>query len=143
MWHRPVVLFSLLYLLVRLLLRAPSPGGDREREFELELIVLRRELMVLKRKIGRPKLRRSDKVFLTVLSRVLPRQRWSPFIVTSGTLANARGSHCAAFLRTLYVLFFIEVGSRRLHITAATPDPDGTFATQQARKLCHTLDRRE
>jgi putative transposase len=48
-----------------------------------------------------------------------------------------------AFLRTLYVLFFIEVGSRRLHITAATRNPDGAFATQQARNLCFRLDERE
>ena len=75
------MLFSLLYLLLRLLLRVPSSGGDRERELELELIVLRHELMVLRRKAGRPRLCRIDKVFLTALSRVLPRQRWSSFIV--------------------------------------------------------------
>jgi hypothetical protein len=49
----------------------------------------------------------------------------------------------AAFLRTLYVLFFIEVGSRRLHITAATRNPDGAFVTQQARNLCFQLDERD
>jgi transposase InsO family protein len=48
-----------------------------------------------------------------------------------------------AFLRTLYVLFFIEVGSRRLHITAATRHPNGTFVTQQARNLCFELDERD
>ena len=80
------MLFSLLYLLLRLLQRVPSPGRDRERELELELLVLRHELTVLKRKVGRSKLRRVDKVFLTALSRVLPRQRWSAFIVTPGTL---------------------------------------------------------
>ena len=80
--------FSLVYLLLRLVLRVPSPGGrrDRERELEVELLVLRHELTVLRRKAGRPKLRRSDKVFLTALSRLLPRERWSSFIVTPGTL---------------------------------------------------------
>jgi len=39
------------------------------------------------------------------------------------------------FLRTLYVLFFIEVGSRRLHITSATRHPTGRFVAQQARNL--------
>ena len=48
-----------------------------------------------------------------------------------------------AFLRTFYVLFFIEVGSRRLHITTATRNPDGTFVTQQARNLCFELDERD
>jgi len=41
------------------------------------------------------------------------------------------------------VLFFIEVGSRRLHVTAATHNPDGTFVTQQARNLCFELDERD
>ena len=80
------MLFSLLYLLLRLVLRVSSPGGDRERELELELLVLRHELMVLKRKVGRPKLRRCDRLFVAALSRALPRQRWSAFIVTPGTL---------------------------------------------------------
>ncbi len=40
-----------------------------------------------------------------------------------------------AFLRTLYVLFFIEVGTRRLHLTASTRNPDGVFCAQQARNL--------
>jgi putative transposase len=40
-----------------------------------------------------------------------------------------------AFLRTLYVLFFIEVGTRRVHVTMATRNPDAAFVTQQARNL--------
>ena len=231
--------FSLVYLLLRLVLRVPSPGGrrDRERELEVELLVLRHELTVLRRKAGRPKLRRSDKVFLTALSRLLPRERWSSFIVTPGTLLrwhrelvkrtwthktrpvgrppldpklaalivrmagdNPRWGYLrikgecqkmglrvsattvkkvllgagldpaprrdgpswseflrsqaegilacdffiveTAFLKTLYVLFFIEVGSRRLHITTATPHPSGRFVTQQARNLSFKLDER-
>jgi putative transposase len=39
------------------------------------------------------------------------------------------------FLRTLYVLIFIEVGSRRLHFSASTSSPDTLFVTQQARNL--------
>src|SRR5512132_1042428 len=39
------------------------------------------------------------------------------------------------FLRTLYVLFFIEVGSRRLHVTSSTRNPSGEFVAQQARNL--------
>jgi hypothetical protein len=38
-------------------------------------------------------------------------------------------------LRTLYVLFFIEVGSRRLHVTTSTRNPSGEFVAQQARNL--------
>jgi putative transposase len=40
-----------------------------------------------------------------------------------------------AFLRTLYVLFFIEVRTRRVHVTMSTRNPDASFVTQQARNL--------
>jgi len=36
-----------------------------------------------------------------------------------------------AFLRTLYVFFFIEIGSRRLHVTSSTRNPSGEFVAQQ------------
>jgi transposase InsO family protein len=39
------------------------------------------------------------------------------------------------FLRTLYVLFFIEVRTRRVHLTMSTRTPDASFVTQQARNL--------
>jgi putative transposase len=38
-------------------------------------------------------------------------------------------------LRTLYVLFFIEVGTKRLHVTTSTRNPSGEFVAQQARNL--------
>jgi putative transposase len=39
------------------------------------------------------------------------------------------------FLRTLYVLVFIEVGTRRLRFSLATCAPDRVFCTQNARNL--------
>jgi transposase InsO family protein len=44
-----------------------------------------------------------------------------------------------AFLTTLYVLFFIEIGSRRVHVTVSTSKPDASFVTQQARNLVMRL----
>lgn len=41
----------------------------------------------------------------------------------------------SAFLRSFYVLFFIELSSRRVHITTATRHPDSPWVTQQARNL--------
>jgi transposase InsO family protein len=38
-------------------------------------------------------------------------------------------------LKTIYVLAFIEIGSRRLRFSLATSNPDGDFCTQQARNL--------
>jgi len=46
------------------------------------------------------------------------------------------------WLQRLYVLFFIEVGSRRVHLTGCTPNPTGLWVTQQARHLTWTLGGR-
>ena len=45
-----------------------------------------------------------------------------------------------AWLRTLYVLVFIELGSRRIHVSPSTAHPDSTWVTQQARNLALDLD---
>ena len=62
---------------------------------------------------------------------------WSEFLraQADGILACDFFTVETAFLRTLYVLFFIEVGTRRIRITSATRNPDGAFSAQQARNL--------
>jgi transposase InsO family protein len=45
-------------------------------------------------------------------------------------------------LRRLYVLFFIELGSRRVHLAGCTASPTGTWVTQQARQFIWTLQER-
>jgi putative transposase len=46
------------------------------------------------------------------------------------------------WLQRLYVLFFIELGSRRVHLVGCTTNPSGAWVVQQARQLAWTLPER-
>jgi putative transposase len=43
------------------------------------------------------------------------------------------------FLKRFYVLFFIELATRRVHLAGITTNPDGRWVTQQARNLLMQL----
>src|SRR4029450_10233176 len=62
--------------------------GRRRSEFakDVELLVLRHQLVVLARQAGRPSLRPADRAFLAALARVLPRRRRNALVVTPHTL---------------------------------------------------------
>ena len=197
---------------------------------EIEILVLRHELAVLRRQHPRPRLQPKDRALLAALSRLLPRARWSVFLVQPETLlrwhrlmvrrrwtylttSNGRppvpkevqqlvvrlarenprwgyqrihgellrlgwrvsassigrvlGAHGldpaprrastswrvflrqqaagivaydfftvdTVFLRRVYVLFVIELGSRRVHLAGVTDHPTGPWVAQQARNL--------
>jgi putative transposase len=196
---------------------------------ELEILLLRHELGILRRRVSRPAISWTDRLLLTAASRLLPRPRWSSFFVTPATLLrwyrrlvakrwtypcrrgrppirrdiralvlrlaqeNRRwgyqrivgelkglglvvsattvrawlrkaglgpvgrrgGMTWREFVRThrrsllavdfftvetiwlqrLYVMFFIELGSRRVHLAGCTPNPTAAWAMQQARQM--------
>jgi hypothetical protein len=43
------------------------------------------------------------------------------------------------WLRTIYVLFFIELGTRRIHLAGCTANPNKIWVPQQARQLVWDL----
>jgi len=78
------MLFSLLYMVLCAVFRLAPAGNQRDRE--VEILVVRHQVKVLKRKAGGPKLKRRDRLFLAAAARLLPRERWSCFIVRPATL---------------------------------------------------------
>jgi len=80
------MLLSLAYLVIRMLLRLVVPSSQGEAAKDLEIVVLRHELSVLRRQSKQPRFRPSDRAFLAAAARRLPRTRWEGFVVTPKTL---------------------------------------------------------
>ena len=65
------------------LLALLARGDDAKN---LEILVLRHQLAVLRRQVARPRLEPADRALLAAVSRVLPRADWSCFLVKPETL---------------------------------------------------------
>jgi putative transposase len=69
---------------------------------------------------------------------------WREFLRAQAASVVACDFFCVetALLRRYYVLFFIELQTRRVHLAGATTNPDGQWVTQQARNLslCGALE---
>jgi putative transposase len=224
------MVLSLVYLVFVSLSRLVAGRRRSELSKDVELLVLRHELVVLRRQHPRPRLSPADRAFFAALVRLLPRSRRGGLVVTPRTLLrwhrelvrrkwaqpqvrygrpsidaevlglvlrlaeeNPRWGYqrivgelrklsvsvspstvrrmlldaglqpaprrsgptwqeflrqqaagimaCDFFtvetvsLRRLYVLFFIELKSRRVHSAGSTANPTGAWVTQQARNL--------
>ena len=224
----------LLYLIFCQLLGWLVLLARRSATNNVELLVLRHEVAVLRRQVTRPRLDWADRAVLAALSRMLPRPSWNRLFVRPETLLRwhqdlvrrrwtcphrrgrpgvalelralvlrlarenptwgyrrIHGELCrlgyrigastvwailqrtgvdpapkrsaltwrqflraqakdvlavdfftvdTVFLQRLYVLFVIEVASRRVHVLGVTPHPVGDWVAQQARNLLMALN---
>ena len=78
--------WSFCYLAFRCVLQIAFLRRRSEEFKELEIVVLRHELSVLRRRTRRPQLTMADRVLLAAASRLLPRSSWRSFLVTPATL---------------------------------------------------------
>src|SRR3989442_15418361 len=76
---------ALVFLLVRRVLGLVGLGSKPDVK-DVEIAVLRHQLAVLRRQVARPRYAPTDRLVLATLARLLPRERWSGFLVTPATL---------------------------------------------------------
>jgi hypothetical protein len=87
---------SFVYLAFVSLLRLLMRCGRTVEVNDIELLVLRHQLEVLRRQLERPKLRASDRALLAATARLLPPARRQGLLVTPQTLLRWHRELCAA-----------------------------------------------
>jgi Integrase core domain len=148
------VVWSCVYLALCRLLQLVVLLFRSERSKELEILVLRHELAILRRQPRRAKLRPVDRAILAALSRALPRSALGSLSVRPATLlrwhrelVNRRWTYPRRpgrpWLDRRLQALLISLESRRIEFVACTPNPTGAWVTQQARNLRMTLDDRQ
>jgi hypothetical protein len=75
------VAFVIVHRVLSLVGLGPTPDAK-----DVEIVVLRHQLPVLHRQVTRPRYTPSDRIVLATLAKLLPRDRWSIFMVTPSTL---------------------------------------------------------
>jgi hypothetical protein len=80
-----MVVRTLAFVIVRRVLGLVGLGPASDAK-DIEIAVLRHQLMVVRRQVARPRYAPADRMVLAVLARWLPWGRWSVFLVTPATL---------------------------------------------------------
>src|SRR5450756_1380891 len=83
MWE---LVWSFIYLALRRVLGLLVLRGRSQRSKDLELVVLRHEVQILRRQVRRLELQPADRGFLAAASQVLDRRRWGSLVVAPATL---------------------------------------------------------
>jgi putative transposase len=78
--------WSWMYVLTRRTLQLVVLRARGDAAKDVELLMLRHEVAVLRRQVVRPALQPSDRLLLAAPSRMLPRDRWGAFFITPATL---------------------------------------------------------
>src|SRR4051812_22535548 len=76
---------TLVFVIVRRVLGLVGLGPTPDAK-DVEIAVLRHQLMVVRRQVARPRYTPQDRLVLAMLARLLPRDRWPALLVTPSTL---------------------------------------------------------
>ncbi len=107
--------------------------GRSDRAEELEILVLRHELSILRRQVGRPRFEAHDRVLLAAFSRMLPRRSWNAFSVRPLIVGPQQLEH----LLRIYVRHY---NRQRPHRSLNLEPPDTTARTSlRAESTPHAL----